>query len=290
MNAAALRRRSGAARHASTCCASISTTTRRRARCSTAPRSIAPASRCSPTAASMTVNLFGRDASFETSSRRIAAAFGADAVLTVQPTKEGNTVVLAMKQVTLPGRDELARRAENIETRWQLPARKWLRMMRPVAVPRPPCPTRPPHENQKRPTGTQQGGGRGRPAAACRATLEAAARRARQSAPSTLPQPTALARDSTLEARGRLRALDLDDAAGQPRRDRSLAQRRLARQAHLAHGARLAARRQDPERRRRRAHRAPLRRRQQRPASAGAHRQRRPARASATARCSTPRR
>ena len=82
----------------------------------------------------MTVNLFGHNASFETSTRRIAAAFGADAVRTVQPTKEGNTVVLAMKQVTLPGLGELARRAENIETRWQLPARKWLRMMRPVTA------------------------------------------------------------------------------------------------------------------------------------------------------------
>jgi len=91
----------------------------------------------------MTVNLFGHKASFETSTRRIAAAFGADAVLTVQPTKEGNTVVLAMKQVTLPARDELARRAENIETRWQLPARKWLRMMRPVAFPAAPTPSSP---------------------------------------------------------------------------------------------------------------------------------------------------
>jgi len=79
----------------------------------------------------MTVNLFGHNTSFETSIRRIADAFGAGAgaVLTVQPTKEGNTVVLAMKQVTLPGLGELARRAENIETRWQLPARKWLRML-----------------------------------------------------------------------------------------------------------------------------------------------------------------
>ncbi len=90
----------------------------------------------------MTVNLFGHNASFETSTRRIAAAFGADGVLTLQPTKEGNTVVLAMKHVTLPGRDELAQRAENIETRWQLPARKWLRMMRPVAPAA--APTRPP--------------------------------------------------------------------------------------------------------------------------------------------------
>jgi spermidine synthase len=80
----------------------------------------------------MTVNLFGRDASFETSVARIVAAFGADAVLALKPTREGNTVVLAMKHVTLPGRDELARRAENIETRWGLPARKWLRMMRPA--------------------------------------------------------------------------------------------------------------------------------------------------------------
>jgi spermidine synthase len=80
----------------------------------------------------MTVNLFGRDASFERSTRRIAAAFGADAVRTVQPTKEGNTVVLAMKQVTFEGADEVARRAQNIETRWQLPARKWLRMLRPA--------------------------------------------------------------------------------------------------------------------------------------------------------------
>jgi len=83
----------------------------------------------------MTVNLFGRDARFEKSTRRIAAAFGADAVCTVQPTKEGNTVVLAMKQVTFAPLDELARRAENIETRWQLPARKWLRMLRPAGGP-----------------------------------------------------------------------------------------------------------------------------------------------------------
>ena len=39
---------------------------------------------------------------------------------------------------------------------------------------------------------------------------------------------------------------------------------------HLAHAARLAARRRPDQRRGRRAHRAPLRRRQQRPASAGA--------------------
>ena len=78
----------------------------------------------------MTVNLFGRDASFEKSASRIAAAFGPDAVLSMQPTKEGNTVVIAVKNLTFPDRDLLAARAENIETRFGLPARKWLRMIR----------------------------------------------------------------------------------------------------------------------------------------------------------------
>ena len=88
----------------------------------------------------MTVNLFGRDGSFERSGARIAAAFGADQVRSFKPTREGNAIVLAMKQVTLPEGGELARRAENIETRWRLPAKKWLRMMR--ASP-PPSPAQP---------------------------------------------------------------------------------------------------------------------------------------------------
>ncbi|MGZ5235122.1 MAG: spermine/spermidine synthase domain-containing protein [Caldimonas sp.] len=93
----------------------------------------------------MTVNLFGRDASFERSFARIAQAFGADQVRTLKPTREGNTVVVAMKHVTVPDRDMLARRAENIETRWKLPARKWLRMMRPLPADTPaPLPELPP--------------------------------------------------------------------------------------------------------------------------------------------------
>ncbi|MEO8080932.1 MAG: spermidine synthase [Caldimonas sp.] len=93
----------------------------------------------------MTVNLFGRDASCELSMERIAAAFGADSVLRLRPTREGNTVAIAMKQVTPAGLDLLARRAENIETRWKLPARKWLRMMHAfsAAMP-PPLPDLPP--------------------------------------------------------------------------------------------------------------------------------------------------
>lgn len=78
----------------------------------------------------MTVNLFGRDASFERSAARIAAAFGAGAVRNLRPTKEGNTIVVACKSLAVPDRDTLAHRAENIETRFDLPARKWLRMIR----------------------------------------------------------------------------------------------------------------------------------------------------------------
>jgi spermidine synthase len=78
----------------------------------------------------MSVNLFGRDASFERSARRIAAAFGDEQVWSLRPTKEGNTIVLAAKGLAMPTRDELAARAENIETRFKLPARNWSKMIR----------------------------------------------------------------------------------------------------------------------------------------------------------------
>jgi spermidine synthase len=84
----------------------------------------------------MSVNLFGRAASFEASIARIAAAFGADQVWSLRPTREGNTVVVAGRGVQLPGREVLAARAAVIEQRFLslgLPARKWLRMLRPFA-------------------------------------------------------------------------------------------------------------------------------------------------------------
>ena len=80
----------------------------------------------------MTVNLFGRDASFERSARRIAAAFGASQVFSLRPTKEGNTIVVAMKHQPWPGFVTFAERAADIETRFKLPAKKWLAMIRPL--------------------------------------------------------------------------------------------------------------------------------------------------------------
>jgi spermidine synthase len=80
----------------------------------------------------MTVNLFGRSSSYERSLKRIQAAFGAEAVWAFKPTREGNTVVLALREPVHPGRGELAARADVIEARWGLPARKWLRVFKPA--------------------------------------------------------------------------------------------------------------------------------------------------------------
>ena len=79
---------------------------------------------------SMTVNLFGRSSSYERSLSRIVDAFGVRAVWTFKPTREGNTVVLAQRTSSRPKRDLLAERADIIESRWKLPARKWLKVFK----------------------------------------------------------------------------------------------------------------------------------------------------------------
>ena len=82
----------------------------------------------------MSVNLFGRHASFHGSINRIAAAFGSHQVWSLRPTREGNTVVVAGRGVQVPERAALTARATVLEQRFgglKLPARKWLRMVRP---------------------------------------------------------------------------------------------------------------------------------------------------------------
>jgi spermidine synthase len=80
----------------------------------------------------MTVNLFGRTSSFDKSLAKISAAFGEEAVWSFKPTKEGNTVILAQRSPSRPKRDLLAARAEQIEAMFELPARKWLRLLKPL--------------------------------------------------------------------------------------------------------------------------------------------------------------
>ena len=88
----------------------------------------------------MTVNLFGRNASFARSAARIAAAFGEAQVAVFKPTTEGNTVVLAWKGQPLPDREELMRRAELVQDKWGLPAKRWVKLLstwQPQATARP---------------------------------------------------------------------------------------------------------------------------------------------------------
>lgn len=82
----------------------------------------------------MSVNLFGRRASFARSIRCLVAAFNDGLVLSMQPTREGNTIVLAMKACEVPSWEDLKARAEHIGKQFQLPARKWWRMLRPTST------------------------------------------------------------------------------------------------------------------------------------------------------------
>jgi hypothetical protein len=53
-----------------------------------------------------------------------------EAVWAFKPTREGNTVVLAQRTPTRPKRASCCA-AETIQTRWGLPATKWLRVFKP---------------------------------------------------------------------------------------------------------------------------------------------------------------
>ncbi len=81
----------------------------------------------------MTVNLFGRSSSYDSSVEKIAAVFGRDAVWPFKATREGNTVVLAQRTASRPKRAALAERADDIENRWGLPAAQWVRVLKPLA-------------------------------------------------------------------------------------------------------------------------------------------------------------
>jgi spermidine synthase len=81
----------------------------------------------------MTVNLFGRDNSYKSSLEKIQAVFGADCVWAFQPTREGNTVVLAFRTAPRVDPDVLLIRADSIESKWGLPAKKWLKALKPIS-------------------------------------------------------------------------------------------------------------------------------------------------------------
>jgi spermidine synthase len=80
----------------------------------------------------MTVNLYGRRSSLETSLQRIAKAFGQEAVWAFKPTSAGNTIVLAFRTPRAWDPQALRSRAQMIQNRWTLPAEKWLKELAPV--------------------------------------------------------------------------------------------------------------------------------------------------------------
>lgn len=96
----------------------------------------------------MSVNLFGRQASYARSLAHLVEAFGEGQVAALQATREGNTVVLAWRDFTLPDGRELARRAANIDTRFGLPAADWIHMLRPAGAR--PAPHRSPRKSPRR--------------------------------------------------------------------------------------------------------------------------------------------
>ena len=79
----------------------------------------------------MTVNLFGRHASFNVSMNNMAQVFGEDAIWSFTPTREGNCVVLAQARANEPSRMALLKQAQAIEDRFSLPAVVWLKMFKP---------------------------------------------------------------------------------------------------------------------------------------------------------------
>jgi spermidine synthase len=80
----------------------------------------------------MTVNLFGRDSSYQKSLSKIAEAFGPQALWAFTPTREGNTVVMAQREPSRPERADLLLQAADVQSRWGLPAKKWMRLFKPV--------------------------------------------------------------------------------------------------------------------------------------------------------------
>ncbi|HRH05374.1 MAG TPA: spermidine synthase [Burkholderiaceae bacterium] len=80
----------------------------------------------------MTVNLFGRSSSFQSTVEKITDVFGANAVWAFKATREGNTIVLAQRTPTQPKREALQAQAIAIESKFGLPASKWLKVFKPI--------------------------------------------------------------------------------------------------------------------------------------------------------------
>ena len=92
----------------------------------------------------MVVNLFsgpGNQRVLDRSLRRIAAAFDqpGDSVWQFPPNRDGNLIVIALRDVTAaspPTRAQLIERADSVVSRTGLPARRWARLLKRLQPPR----------------------------------------------------------------------------------------------------------------------------------------------------------
>jgi spermidine synthase len=82
----------------------------------------------------MTVNIFGHASCYDESLRRITAAFGSESVWAFKPTLAGNLIVLAFAHPRSFNQSALIAQANAIQTRWQLPATKWLKELAPLQM------------------------------------------------------------------------------------------------------------------------------------------------------------
>jgi spermidine synthase len=80
----------------------------------------------------MSVNLFGKNSQFDQSVAAIRSGFGEGQFWAFRPTKEGNTVVIAQRGGVALSREVLAERAQFIQEKYDLPADKWLKVLKPL--------------------------------------------------------------------------------------------------------------------------------------------------------------
>jgi spermidine synthase len=81
----------------------------------------------------MAVNLFGQASNYDESLKKITTAFGKDAVWAFKPTSAGNAIVLALRTPRVFDANTLQAQAQTIQTRWPLPAKKWLKTLAPIS-------------------------------------------------------------------------------------------------------------------------------------------------------------
>ena len=81
----------------------------------------------------MAVNLFGSKSNIPDSIHKIANVFGPDALWVFKPAS-ANTIVLALHTPTLRDKSSLIAQATAIESRWSLPAAKWLDVLSPKSL------------------------------------------------------------------------------------------------------------------------------------------------------------